>query len=339
MKNLSLSEKIIFFVNTLVALIFLLSLLIPFIPPRIFSFLSVIGLFTPILITLNFIFIFLWIYKLKKQFLLSLFVLIIGHATLQNFINFSNNSVYATDDKISVLSYNVRLFNLYNWIDNSEIENDINKFLVEKDADIICLQEYRNNVLIMPNHPYKYEYLRGDNINYGQVIYSKFPIINSKIIDLGSRSNSAIYVDIEINKKIIRIYNVHLESFSLTNTKDLTIFQNSRNELYESVSKTFSIQQDQLEIIEKNISKSPHDIIFSADLNNTAFSYIYRQLNKKLKDSFIEKGNGFGTTFFYNFIPLRIDFIMISKSLRVNKFKTYEINYSDHKPIYSEVII
>ena len=339
MKNLSLSEKIIFFVNTLVALIFLLSLLIPFIPPRIFSFLSVIGLFTPILITLNFIFIFFWIYKLKKQFFLSLFVLIIGHATLQNFINFSDNSVYATDDKISILSYNVRLFNLYKWIDNSEIENDINKFLVEKDADIICLQEYRNNVLIMPNHPYKYEYLRGDNINYGQVIYSKFPIINSERIDLGSRSNSAIYVDIEINKKIIRIYNVHLESFSLTNSKDLTIFQNSRNELYESVSKTFSIQQDQLEIIEKNIIKSPHDIIFSADLNNTAFSYIYRQLNKKLKDSFIEKGNGFGTTFFYNFIPLRIDFIMISKSLRVNKFKTYEINYSDHKPIYSEIII
>ena len=38
--------------------------------------------------------------------------------------------------------------------------------------------------------------------------------------------------------------------------------------------KRFSIQQDQLEIIEKNISKSPHDIIFSADLNNTAFLYL-----------------------------------------------------------------
>ena len=123
MKNLSLSEKIIFFVNTFVAFIFLFSLLIPFIPPRIFSFPSVISLFTPILITLNSIFIFFWIYKLKKQFLLSLFVLVIGYSTVQNFINFSNNSVYATDNKISVLSYNVRLFNLYNWIDNSEIEN------------------------------------------------------------------------------------------------------------------------------------------------------------------------------------------------------------------------
>ena len=339
MKNLSLFEKIIFFVNTFIAFIFLFSLLIPFIPPRIFSYLSVISLFTPILITLNFVFIFFWIYKLKKQFLLSLFVLVIGHSTLQNFINFSNNSIYATDDKISVLSYNVRLFNLYNWIDNSEIENEINKFLVEKNADIICLQEYRNNVLIMPNHPYKYEYLRGDNLKYGQVIYSKFPIINSGIINLNSRSNSAIYVDVEINKKTIRIYNVHLESFSLSNKKDLIIFQESRNKLYESISKTFSIQQDQLEIIEKNIKKTPHDIIFSTDLNNTAFSYIYRQLNKKLKDSFIEKGNGFGTTFFYNFIPLRIDFIMISHSLKVNKFKTYEINYSDHKPIYTEIII
>ena len=339
MKYLSLFEKIIFLVNTFVAFIFLFSLLIPFIPPRIFSFLSVIGLFTPILITLNFVFIFFWIYKFKKHFLLSLFVLVIGYSTVQNFINFSNNSVFATDDKISVLSYNVRLFNLYNWIDNSEIENQINKFLVEKNADIICLQEYRNNVLIMPDHPYKYEYLRGDNLKYGQVIYSKFPIINSGIINLDSRSNSAIYVDVEINKKTIRIYNVHLESFSLGNKKDLINFQESGNKLYESVSQTFSIQQDQLEIIEKNIKKTNHDIIFSTDLNNTAFSYIYGQLNKKFKDSFIEKGNGFGTTFFYNYIPLRIDFIMISKSLKVNKFKTYEINYSDHKPIYSEIII
>ena len=339
MKNFSLSEKIIFFINTLVAFIFLFSLLIPFIPPRIFSFFSVIGLFTPILITLNFVFIFIWIYKLKKQFFLSLFVLIIGHSTVQNFINFSNNSTYATDDKISVLSYNVRLFNLYNWIDNSEIENQINKFLVEKDPDIICLQEYRNNVLIMPNHPHKYEYLRGDDLKYGQVIYSKFPIINSGIINLDSKSNSAIYVDIEINKKTIRIYNVHLESFSLSKKKDLIIFQESGNKFYESISKTFSIQQDQLEILEKNIKQIPYEIIFTTDLNNTASSYIYRQLNKKFKDSFIEKGNGFGTTFIYNFVPLRIDFIMISKSLKINKFKTYEINYSDHNPIFSEIII
>ena len=121
----------------------------------------------------------------------------------------------------------------------------------------------------------KADWLNADKIRnkYNDWDFSRKGIIRQvkRMRDLGSRSNSAIYVDIEINKKIIRIYNVHLESFSLTNTKDLTIFQNSRNELYESVSKTFSIQQDQLEIIEKNISKSPHDIIFSADRKD----YIY----------------------------------------------------------------
>ena len=35
---------------------------------------------------------------------------------------------------------------------------------------------------------------------------------------------------------------------------------------------------------------------------------------------------------------MRIDYILLSKDFRVNKFKTYKINLSDHEPIFSEII-
>ena len=72
--------------------------------------------------------------------------------------------------------------------------------------------------------------------------------------------------------------------------------------------------------------------------NVSAFSYTYNKLKDNLNDSFIKKGNGLGITYNYNFIPMRIDYILLSKDFRVNKFKTYKINLSDHEPIFSEII-
>ena len=60
------------------------------------------------------------------------------------------------------------------------------------------------------------------------------------------------------------------------------------------LSKTFIIQQKQVELIKKSIKKSPYKVILSGDFNNTAFSYIYKELSRDLNDSFKEKGNGFG---------------------------------------------
>ena len=102
------------------------------------------------------------------------------------------------------------------------------------------------------------------------------------------------------------------------------------------LSKTFIIQQKQVELIKKSIKKSPYKVILSGDFNNTAFSYIYKELSRDFNDSFKEKGNGFGITFNYNFIPLRIDFILSDKVFKINNFKTYNINLSDHEPIFSQ---
>ncbi len=337
MKNLSFLEKFIFLVNSILAVLFLISLVIPYIKPSIFPYFSIFSLFSPLIILLNILFIFYWIAKLKKQFLLSVLILLIGYNSVLTFINFSNNSSYMTENKVSIISYNVRLFNLYNWIDENDIEYQINSFLVDKSPDIICLQEYRGNIIDLPNYPYRFEFLRGNNIKYGQVIFSKFPILNKGSVDFSSMSNNAIFVDLKIHNDTIRFYNVHLQSFALENEIDLSTMNTIQNkEIVTNLSNTFITQQRQVDVLRNSIDNSPYKNILSGDFNNTAFSYTYKNLINGFKDSFMLKGNGLGITFNYNFIPLRIDFILVDDNFRVNQFKTYKINLSDHEPIFSE---
>ena len=337
MKNLSFLEKFIFLVNSILAVLFLISLVIPYIKPSIFPYFSILSLFSPLIILLNILFIFYWIAKLKKQFLLSVLILLIGYNSVLTFINFSNNSSYMTENKVSIISYNVRLFNLYNWIDENDIEYQINSFLVDKSPDIICLQEYRGNIIDLPNYPYRFEFLRGNNIKYGQVIFSKFPILNKGSVDFSSMSNNAIFVDLKIHNDTIRFYNVHLQSFALENEIDLSTMNTIQNkEIITNLSNTFITQQIQVDVLRNSIDNSPYKNILSGDFNNTAFSYTYKNLIHGFKDSFTLKGNGLGITFNYNFIPLRIDFILVDDNFRVNQFKTYKINLSDHEPIFSE---
>ncbi len=338
MKSLTFFEKILFYINSLLAVLFLISLLLPYVKPSIFPLLSILSLFSPLIIIINILFIFFWITKLKKEFLLSFIVLAIGYGTVVKFVNFSNNTQYISENSLSVISYNVRLFNLYKWIDRVGVDEEIYSFLQDENTDIICLQEYKKNNLQLSSYNYSYEFLRGKNSNYGQAIFSKFPIINKGSIDLESNSNSAIFSDIIIRNDTIRIYNIHLQSFTFDKNIQLSDINSKNNIIVGSVSNTFIDQQNQVEILQKHIEKCPYKLILSGDFNNTAFSYTYNKLKDNLNDSFIKKGNGLGITYNYNFIPMRIDYILLSKDFRVNKFKTYKINLSDHEPIFSEII-
>lgn len=338
MKSLTFFEKILFYINSLLAVLFLISLLLPYVKPSIFPLLSILSLFSPLIIIINILFVFFWITKLKKEFLLSFIVLAIGYGTVVKFVNFSNNTQYISENSLSVISYNVRLFNLYKWIDRVGVDEEIYSFLQDENTDIICLQEYKKNNLQLSTYNYSYEFLRGKNSNYGQAIFSKFPIINKGSIDLESNSNSAIFSDIIIRNDTIRIYNIHLQSFTFDKNIQLSDINSKNNIIVGSVSNTFIDQQNQVEILQKHIEKCPYKLILSGDFNNTAFSYTYNKLKDNLNDSFIKKGNGLGITYNYNFIPMRIDYILLSKDFRVNKFKTYKINLSDHEPIFSEII-
>lgn len=86
-------------------------------------------------------------------------------------------------------------------------------------------------------------------------------------------------------------------------------------------------------MIADHMASSPYPTLLCGDFNNTQFSNIYYQIKGEMQDSFIEEGIGYGRTFNFFRIPLRIDFIMADETFEVRAHKNYDLKYSDHYPI------
>ena len=304
-----------------------------FLPPKTFALLSVLNLGVSFLIIINVIFFLYWLVKLKKQLILSLFVLLVGYFSFGSLYKFSSSKKIEDSGNFKVMNYNVRLFNLYDWIPEKGIEDSIIEFLKIETPDILSIQEYHPHKNIdLSFFKYKFEKLSGKKIKYGQAIFSQFPIINSGSIEFPNTPNNAIFVDVIKAKDTIRIYNVHLESLRI-NTKIESLKNENSERLFKRVGSTFKMQQFQTELFLMHKKQCDYKMVICGDFNNTAFSYVYRKIKGDLKDTFKEAGNGFGRTYDLKFFPVRIDFIFAENSFNINGFKAYDEHYSDHFPI------
>ncbi|MDR6300283.1 endonuclease/exonuclease/phosphatase family protein [Mesonia maritima] len=339
MKKLSIFDKFIFFLNILFSTALLLAYILPYIPPKTFPFLSILSLGIPILLISNIIFLIYWSVKLKKQLILSLLVLVLGFNHIISLYRVSETIHTPNAQEIKLMSYNVRQFNRFNWIKNDSVTEQIIQFVGDKSPDILCVQDYyhKENVRFK-NFKEEYIELKGNSSKFGQAIFSNYPIINKGSLDFQDTYNNAIYADLKIGNDTVRVFNVHLESLKLIpEVKKLQ--EEDSDKLIHRVGKSFRKQQSQTELVLKKIKETPYKTIICGDLNNSAFSYVYRKLSEGYTDAFTAAGNGFGETYVFDFIPLRIDVMLIDPAFQVNEFKNFDVHLSDHYPIMSRLSI
>ncbi|PCI11381.1 MAG: endonuclease [Flavobacteriaceae bacterium] len=340
MKKLSWVDKILFLLNSLLAATLLLSNLLPYLSPKTFGIITVFSLAVPVLIVLNILFVTYWIVKLKKQFLLSVLILAVGFNQLNLLYKIADKEILLTDD-LKVMSYNVRLFNIYKWKKEGKEETLklVSDFIENKDPDIICFQEFLTDYDV--NFDYQYKYIQRNankKISYfGLAIFSKYKIINKGSLNFKESANNTIFVDIIKNKDTIRVYNVHLESQQIQLNKE-NFGEKDTERLLKRLRKTFQKQVTQAEQIVTHEATCKYKTIVMGDFNNTAFSWAYHKIKVDKNDAFVEAGKGFGKSYDY-FFPARIDFILTDKAFEINNFKTYNIKYSDHFPIMARLRI
>jgi len=90
-------------------------------------------------------------------------------------------------------------------------------------------------------------------------------------------------------------------------------------------------------IIDKGYIEFPDST--NGDFNTTQFSFTYQLLKGSKKDTFIERGFGFGATYVRRGYPFRIDYILVDEDIKVISHKNFDLKYSDHEPILSELVI
>jgi vancomycin resistance protein VanJ len=342
MKNLGLFDKLVFILNSLAATALLFSYLLPHIPPKSFPLLSVLSLGVPVLIILNSIFLIYWVLRLKRQLLLSLLVLLLGYNYIIGFVTFSDaekEEMQSSD--FTLMSYNVRMFNAYKWSSRKDIPEKITRFIQKKNPDILCIQEhYIGAAQLSGLYPYEYVKLKGKNSEFGSAIFSKFPIINRSSLDFPhDGNNNAIYADVLVNgKDTLRVFNVHFQSLNIKPGIDDLQKEDSKK-LLGRIGHGFSLQQEQAEMLIKELSNSPYKTVIGGDFNNTSFSYIYDLVKQagRFNDAFLQAGSGFGKSFKLNYFPLRIDFLLIENGLGIMDFEKFEVDFSDHYPILTKI--
>ncbi|MBT8275012.1 MAG: endonuclease/exonuclease/phosphatase family protein [Bacteroidia bacterium] len=323
--------------SRLAVLLLAITFVVPYLAPKNFPNLSLASLIVSPLIFINLLFLIYWILRKWKKAIFTGLILFIAYLHFGPFIEFSSEGdVSEYRESLTLLSYNVRLFNAYEKdVDTVEVSEVISEMIDAKNPDVISIQEYYlPNSADFSDYPYQFIHFHDEN-KLGHAIFSKYPIVNKGAFDFQSYNNS-IYADVVKGKDTIRIYNLHLQSLGvLPNVEYLQ--DGDKERIRKRMSINFEKQQVQVKKILAHKTTSPYPVLLSGDFNNTPFSYIYRNLKADMKDSFLERGNGIGTTFKFDFYPMRIDYILMSKTFEVVKFETLEKSFSDHKPVCATV--
>lgn len=331
-------DRFVYFLNSVFALLLILSYLLPYIPADFIPLLSILNFSIPILLLINLLFAIYWFIKLNKRMMLSIIILGIGYPHITS-LYVINEKLERKNAKLHLLSYNVRHLNMHQWINDENISEKIDRFLLDKNPSVIALQDFKEISEFDLNKQYPYNYIqhRGKNKNNALAIYSKFPILNQVNLNFENSLNNAIYTDLLVEDDTLRVYNIHLESLKITPSMT-ALSEEDQQRLIKRVSNSFALQAKQAQLISESLSKCKYSKIVMGDFNNTAFSSVYREIKSYgLKDSFKERGNGFGRTFDFDFIPIRIDFILTDEEFEVIDFSNYNNEYSDHYPISSWV--
>ncbi|WP_428224706.1 endonuclease/exonuclease/phosphatase family protein [Flavobacterium sp.] len=349
MKNLSWFNKFVFGVNGLVMVLTFLAYVLPFLAPKWFSFLSVLTLVLPFFLILNALFFLYWFLQLKRQMILSGLVLLLGITFINKFYKFSSKEKEASDKDFVVMNYNVRLFNLFKWIPSDAIPDAILDFVKENNPDVLCVQEYSSTATAKVDfklYPYRAIFTQGNLIKTGNAIFSKFPIVNEGEITFPESNNIAMFADIKIGKDIVRVYNLHLESIKISPdvnemSENVEGFSQAKSEaILKRIGEAFKKQQQQAEIFVAHKKDCEYPLIVCGDMNNSAFSYVYRTVKGNLQDTFEEAGKGFGQTYNFKYYPARIDYIFADARMSVKSFKNFpDFINSDHLPIMTRLAL
>lgn len=278
---------------------------------------------------------------------LSVLTLLIGWPFIHSTVLF--NSKHNTNNAIQVLSFNAKFFRQPKTY--SKFSTEMIQWVANDAADIKCLQEYSTNPKWTPldatgqiekkeYHSYTFQADVVDrDHNKGMAIFSKFPVLDSGIVfEAKGTANAAIFVDISINGKTIRVYNVHLASMNLElreNTGLAKIWFIAKRLKYGAINRNQQIKK-----LIAHTKSSPYPFIICGDFNETPYTFNYQELKRAYPNTFEEVGRGFGFTF--NEIPywLRIDHQFHSDDVKAVGYHVNKtMNISDHFPTYGYYLI
>ena len=311
----------------------LLACLLPYISVALVPSMSIFSLFVPFLVLGNLLFFIYWMIQFKKIVFLPIVSLGIAYFFIGSFFQFRAERPMPPSQDFSIMSFNTRLFNKYQWSDDPSIANQIVAFIKKTDPSVICFQEFDVSMKKrFMSYPYVFISASDNSKQAVQAIFSKFPIAAKGMLPFPNSTNTAIFVDLKIKGDTVRLHNIHLQSLRVK-PEASSLEAGTRERLYKRLKVSFAKQQAQADIIATHKSDSPHKVIVAGDFNTNQFSSVYHTIKGALTDSFTSAGSGYGKTFDFKYFPMRIDFLLSDPSFEITYHKSFPLSLSDHFPV------
>ncbi|MBN9420032.1 MAG: endonuclease/exonuclease/phosphatase family protein [Candidatus Eremiobacteraeota bacterium] len=233
-----------------------------------------------------------------------------------------------------VLSMNCRYFDALS-VNRAQVHQNIETCkprLEELRPDVICSQDFSTsnqsendqieNILKGPLGLTQFIYYLPS-----MAIYAKAPLQAHHGLIFPSTYNCFCAADLELGGRMVRIYNLHLESYQLGGGGAFT-------RLKEGV----SMRSEQAEIVARDVAASPYPVILCGDFNDVPSSYAYRQVLGSLQDGFRARGRGLSFTYQGPLPGLRIDYIFCSPELEFTGYRSLNAgDFFDHRWVVADL--
>ncbi len=351
----------LWWLNVAAVAVLLITYLAPHVSPAHFWPLALLAFTYPYQLVVHIGFLGWWAFFRPKRMLLSGIALLLGWGHVGDHVQFFGRGAPGQEvagDGVKLMSYNVRVFDLYNWTHNDRTRDAIFELFHREDADILCLQEFfhspnkryfRTKDDLLKNFRYTHvhdhypQHGRYDS-HFGVATFSTRPIVARGVIDFPNPNNQCIWSDIQMDGDTIRVYNAHLASYHFGNDDYSFIASLDSdmpgdtlrrgglrilNRLREGVLRRVG----EVDRIVEHMARSPHPVVYCGDMNDVPMSRAYGQLRDQLQDAFTESGRGLGGTYIGRLPSLRIDHILHSPGLESWDFRTLPDELSDHRPL------
>lgn len=325
-----------------------LSYVCPSVNPAKFSWFSFFGTAFPWLLLANLILIGIWTWRGSRFALYHIGILAFGWQHITGFIGFDFGKDAVPESALTVATHNLGGIYLGKEATDSWREKRVSayaRFLQENGfPDILCTQETSGKFyrLLAEKMGYPHTF----NLKKGTVILSRFPIVAGGDVQFENTSNSTLWADIKVGeKKVVRVYNVHLQSNRVTKTTTKVLEKGDLDEgetwqdigfVLGRVGSATSLRAEQAQKLREHIAACKLPVIICGDFNDTPNSYVYSLLSEGFHDTFRQKALGLGTTFGGSLPLLRIDYILTEKSITTFSCRTTrEGDFSDHYPVFA----
>ena len=245
------------------------------------------------------------------------------------------------EPQLKILTYNVGGFHYGDSLSADACMDSVFSFIESVNPDIVCIQEYPEVTKRLPalqerfpDYDIQYYTHTSDSYSHGNVTMSRLVAVDKGKFDFDESSNLALYCDYELRGVRFRVYNCHLESYSIPIVTLSDVNESAVHQTGRSLRKSLMKRPYQVDKIVSDRENAPSESFVVGDFNDTPMSYTYHQLREGRRDSFVEAGKGLGYSYSHFRPFLRIDHILHTPGFRgVRHEVLYDVCYSDHYPV------